>query len=229
MRILLTFCLLHLAFGLQAQPFRSIMVDTNGQVVYPAGLTLGGAATNFGAITAETLFVTPDGNDSTGSRTDPNQTYQTPNGAQADALPGDTVVILPGFYSATNLGANYVNWHLHEGVTLTGGSNTVFQLNDVTCWITGTGAITNENPTLSILSAYDSDLRLECRWRGTFDFAGGGNTVTFRDAVIYSADGMWLSGDASTTVTFDRTSALNYPVTDCTLTGELTVDTSLTP
>jgi len=189
----------------------------------------GGSITNFGALASASIYVAPDGNNTTGSRTDPTKPFLTPNDAQAVALPGDTVVIMPGFYLATNLGRDYVSWYLHEGATLTGGTNAVFALTNSTAWILGTGAVTNESPVLPILIADGSNLLLECRWRGTFTYSGDPSTVLMRNATIYSVDGLWISGAPETVVTFQDTSALNFPVTDVTLSGSLTVNVGLIP
>jgi hypothetical protein len=204
------------------------VVNTNlpGTIALPG--PYGRYVGDLGALRQSLIWVDPTGSDASGQREDPSRPFASPAAAQAAAELGDTIVVMPGWYAATNLGADYVHWYLQQGATLNAGTNLVFNLNDATCWILGSGAVTNESITLPALMANSSTLVLGGTWLGTF-LISGGCQVEFRDATLHNADGFWLSGTADDTVTFSRSTSLVYPVSDVTLRGALTVDGGLTP
>lgn len=73
--------------------------------------------------TGKTIFVDATyGNDSTGAYESWAYSFQTIAGAQAIASSGDQIVILPGTYTDTLLGADGINYHYQLGAKLFGSS-----------------------------------------------------------------------------------------------------------
>jgi hypothetical protein len=183
-----------------------------------------GTITNFGALASASLYVAPDGNNTTGSRTDPTKPFATPSAAQAAALPGDTVIVTAGYYSATNLGADYVSWYLDSGATLSAGNESVFGVTNSTLWITGAGAVTNTTLTNVVLRMHNSSVRVEgVAWRGAV-WLTGTNLLTFSGATIETGDAAWIYAEsADSVVVFNNTRVPFFPISEATLQGSLIV------
>lgn len=134
---------------------------------------------------ASLLFVASDGNNGTAVRGHSELPWATPNGAKLAALAGDTIIVFPGNYHATNLWKNNVNWHLYNGCllsNLTANPAGIFDNTElgtqgaITSNITGDGIIlsastdttsTNETGAISIANS-NSVIYVHCRsiWGG---------------------------------------------------------------
>ena len=65
-----------------------------------------------------TVYVSKNGNDSTGLRNRPDLPFLTMTAAKAASLPGDTGIVFPGLYAENNLLKSGVNWSFWPGVTI---------------------------------------------------------------------------------------------------------------
>src|SRR5881394_1306063 len=120
---------------------------TNWNVLASGGGVSGGIASSGLAEVALTnsVWVAKNGSDSTGARGDPSKAFLTPNAAKTASTSGDTVFVMPGAYTATNLMKNGVNWHFFNGASVTNTSGSVGLFDDVagaaTTTITGDGEL----------------------------------------------------------------------------------------
>src|SRR6266576_2444342 len=117
---------------------------TNWSILASGGGVTGGIASSGGGVPlTNTVWVAKNGSDSTGERGDPAKAFLTPNAAKTASLSGDTIFVMPGAYTATNLMKNGVNWHFFNGASVTNTSGSVGLFDDVagaaTTTITGDG------------------------------------------------------------------------------------------
>ena len=101
----------------------TLQVDTNGNLLNPTNFF----HQNSARLNADvhlllqffnTVYVSKNGNDSTGLRNRADLPFLTMTAAKAAALPGDTGIVFPGLYAENNLLKSGVNWSFWPGVTI---------------------------------------------------------------------------------------------------------------
>lgn len=83
----------------------------------------------------------PVGNDATGAPYRQDLPYATPMAAQANAQPGDTIMVWAGDYVGENLGAAQVNWLLVGAILRDNGTDPVFSFSAQGFTVAGAGFI----------------------------------------------------------------------------------------
>ena len=110
------------------------------------------------------LFVSPNGNNTTGTKGRIDLPYSTILAAQTDASAGDTIFVFPGSYSATLLGKDGVNYYFSPGteVSQPSASPNAFIFSDGALGISfnvyGSGNFTNSNSGIVGLSGDNSSV-----------------------------------------------------------------------
>ena len=75
-------------------------------------------------IIQNTIFVSKNGNDTTGVRNDWTKPFLTIGAANSVAQPSDLVIVFPGVYNESNVAKTDVNYYYHKGSIVNSGSNT---------------------------------------------------------------------------------------------------------
>jgi len=81
--------------------------------------------------TANSVWVSKSGDDSTGARGSLTTAFLTLGAAKTNAVSGDTIFVLPGTYNESDLLKTGVNWHFFNGSVVTNTSGTVAIFDDV--------------------------------------------------------------------------------------------------
>ena len=79
------------------------------------------------------------GNDLTGRRQRQDLPFATILVAQAVALQGDQIVVLPGNYTDENIGSDGLNYHFEDGAIVTSNGNNFYEINSSSFVVTGYG------------------------------------------------------------------------------------------
>jgi len=102
--------------------------------------------------TENTIWVMKNGVNATGLRNRFDRPFLTIAAAEFVALPGDSIVILPGDYIENSLGVNRVTY-IRMGANLAAtGSNTLFSINAITCKVRGWGRLESDLGTVVVVT-----------------------------------------------------------------------------
>lgn len=161
------------------------------------GLTMTSTSVVFaasGAPTANSVWVSKSGVDSTGARGSLTTPFLTLTAAKTNAVSGDTIFVLPGTYAEQDLLKDGVNWHFFNGavVTNTSVSLAIFQDNAgaLTSTISGDGQFTGDGSYLSVVIANASTVKIRGKIAGGNPTIQADNgTLTIDDSEINS-DGL---------------------------------------
>lgn len=102
---------------------------------------------------ANTLFVSKDGNDSTGLRERFDKHFLTITAAQTSAVSGDTIIIYPGTYTDTSLGKNGITYHFMTGANINTTGQIFYVVTPMSLNITGYGSFTSDNKMFRFAAA----------------------------------------------------------------------------
>lgn len=92
------------------------------------------------------LWVDPNGNNLTAVKGDIFHPWKTITSAQSSADSSDLIAIMPGTYTESGLGADNIQYYLHDNTVINGD----FSASNISFSIHGRGKITNSGVTLSI-------------------------------------------------------------------------------
>lgn len=93
------------------------------------------------------LFVSPDGDDDCAEKGNIMCHYRTIAGAQAAAVSGDTIVIMPGIYNESGLGKDGITYHYLGGTyhNVTASAHTYLATTAINFKVTGHGSFRHDN------------------------------------------------------------------------------------